>query len=351
MLPPMISGDNDKFATSEQTKPAEGPSLENDQQKSEETAQMRNDQGAVSPEDDDKVANAPAEESDKTTATEAESPIADDDNKTEKIEEQKTKMEKVEKGAQGSDTIKDVAIENEPDPPVDATNQGDEAGTQSVATTELENNVDGIVNQGPEPAVPTDETEEAKPEPQESPVPEDSPGPSPEEETGDSSQGKIEPSRDDTAAVPTQPEVEISKDEKPTFAQPVVDNDQKPAPVGASLPVPPADAGADAERVMQQFTSQLQRIEANFEAERKEMRQQHQTNIQHAIASKEQEMEQLLAKMKERDLKIRELKRTKEGNELRMDSLKREVEGIKQLLEQRYVCCLCRLVSISSEYA
>jgi len=95
------------------------------------------------------------------------------------------------------------------------------------------------------------------------------------------------------------------------------------------------NAGADAEQVMQQFTSQLQRIEANFEAERQEMAQQHTANIQQAIAAKVQEIEQLTAKMKEKDLQLRDMKRSKEGKELRMDSLMREVEGIKQLLEQR----------------
>ena len=110
-------------------------------------------------------------------------------------------------------------------------------------------------------------------------------------------------------------------------------NDERRSKEG--LPTLPVNAGADAEQVMQQFTSQLQSIEANFEAERQEMAQQHTANIQQAIAAKVQEIEQLTAKMKEKDLQLRDMKRSKEGKELRMDSLMREVEGIKQLLEQR----------------
>jgi len=104
------------------------------------------------------------------------------------------------------------------------------------------------------------------------------------------------------------------------------------------VPIPMAQNESDdavSDRVMEQFTAQLQRLEANFDAERKEMRKQHSHNITNAIAAKEREVEEAMAKMKEKDTKLRELRRIKEGNELRMDSLKREVDGIKELLKER----------------
>ena len=126
----------------------------------------------------------------------------------------------------------------------------------------------------------------------------------------------------------------FSTNQTPPVVQSVDGTPEQPK-ISANPPVPTAETGVESQRAMEQFTSQLKRIEENFEAERKEMNQQHQINIQQTIASKDQEKEQLLAKLREKDLKLRELKRTKEGNELRMDSLKREVEGIKKLLEER----------------
>ncbi|CAB9518759.1 GRIP domain [Seminavis robusta] len=98
----------------------------------------------------------------------------------------------------------------------------------------------------------------------------------------------------------------------------------------------PAPAGPDAELVKQQFAAQLQRLQASFEEERKEIKLEHQKNLDAALASKDQEMAQVQGKLKEKDTKVRELLRIKEGNELRLDSLKREVEGTKALLSQRH---------------
>ena len=153
----------------------------------------------------------------------------------------------------------------------------------------------------------------------------------------DPSEGKLEKPTGECARQPAadRPEVALSGEQTPPGVHPEVGPTPKQPKDLKEATVPPVEAGSDAQRVMEQFTSQLQRIEENFENERKEMKQQHETNIQQIIASKDQEMETLLSTVKEKDGKIRDLKRIKEGNELRMDSLKREVEGIKKLLEER----------------
>lgn len=106
----------------------------------------------------------------------------------------------------------------------------------------------------------------------------------------------------------------------------------------------------DSEDVKQQFTLQLQRLEENFQNERQELERQHAEALQQAVSSKKDELKQVRAELKEKDKKMREIHREKEGNELRMDSLQREMEGTKDLLQKRYVqllrnmlaSCVCR---------
>jgi hypothetical protein len=89
------------------------------------------------------------------------------------------------------------------------------------------------------------------------------------------------------------------------------------------------------EHVMQQFTAQLQRLQESFELERREMQAQSRLDMAEALASRDNQIAQVQERLNEKDKKVRELLRIKEGNELRMDSLKREVVGIKALLEEK----------------
>lgn len=92
---------------------------------------------------------------------------------------------------------------------------------------------------------------------------------------------------------------------------------------------------ADSEQVMEKFTLQLQRLEENFQIERQEMERQHTAALQHAIASKDEELKHVQQSLQEKDKKLCELSRIKEGGELKMDSLRREVEGTKELLQKK----------------
>ena len=89
------------------------------------------------------------------------------------------------------------------------------------------------------------------------------------------------------------------------------------------------------EKQMEQFKAQLQRLQESFELERQEIQEQSKRDFAAALAAKDIEIAQAQELLKEKDKKVRELLRIKEGNELRMDSLKREVVGIKALLEEK----------------
>ena len=92
---------------------------------------------------------------------------------------------------------------------------------------------------------------------------------------------------------------------------------------------------AVSEEVMEKFTLQLQRLEENFQIERQDMERQHALALQQAFAAKDDEVKQFQSQLKEKDKQVRELLRAKEGSELRMDSLQREVEGTKELLQKK----------------
>lgn len=139
-------------------------------------------------------------------------------------------------------------------------------------------------------------------------------------------------------STPEQPDTSNEEATEPGTTAHASDSQQQEGKVGnPTMPTlaPSAHAGLDSDRVMQQFTAQLQRLEVNFETERNELKLQHQRNMEQVMAAKEEEMNQMRDTLKEKDHNIRELKRIKEGNELRMDSLKREVQGIKELLQER----------------
>lgn len=153
-------------------------------------------------------------------------------------------------------------------------------------------------------------------------------------------QGKVQSTGDKVDMVSTPEQLGTGNKEatEPSNTAHASDIQQQEDKVGnPTMPpvAPSSPTGLVSDRVMQQFTAQLQRLEANFETERKELKLQHQRKIDQAMAAKEEEMNQVRDMLKAKDLNIRELKRIKEGNELRMDSLKREVQGIKKLLQER----------------
>lgn len=326
--PPVRSMDNEKSVIGD-SKPAESNVSEKQKQMPAETVPLMPDgQDGLSNIDDVKDVSTSAKEPIKNEEEEgAIARVGDVDTAGDK----ETTKQKVEERPPTNGTAKDiVALETEPDLSMKDGSSKDASGAQAVGVFGTETNVANIIDHAPEPIPPAEKAETKTVEaPLQVGPPQESPEPPGEKENG---AGKYASVPD-----PVQPADVPSNIQSPPVLQLVVDNTPEQPTESASPPFPPAeaDAGAEAQRVMEQFTSQLQRIEENFEAERKEMNQQHQINIQQTIASKEQEKEQLLGKMKEKDLKIRDLKRTKEGNELRMDSLKREVEGIKKLLEER----------------
>lgn len=321
LLPPMNSfyddNESNNISPSEQQKSVNNIQPETSQAKSKESPGTPKDQEAVSPEPASTDEAAPIESFSNAMSNDAVVDSSSVDGEiVAKDEGRELKTEDNVEAVQVDVKTKDN-FENE------------------TTKQEAEDMLGGTANQPPGWNEPTDESKEATPNSQEFPVVEDSK----EEPAGpDKNVARSDPAisksnKDGAVAVVGTPETETSKVKiKPVPEAAVVDDRQHST---SSLHVAPSNGGADAERVMQQFTAQLQRIEAGFEDERKETRQKHQSEINNTICAKEKEMEQLLAKMKEKDLKVRDLKRTKEGNELRMDSLKREVEGIKELLKQR----------------
>jgi hypothetical protein len=95
---------------------------------------------------------------------------------------------------------------------------------------------------------------------------------------------------------------------------------------------------------LENFSRQMQRVEANYQEERKSMEQEHARQIEEIQASlnhdaceaARQDLEKhLLAQMEEKDEQLHEIGRSNEGYRLKLDVLKREVEGTQQLLEAR----------------
>jgi hypothetical protein len=95
---------------------------------------------------------------------------------------------------------------------------------------------------------------------------------------------------------------------------------------------------------LENFSRQMQRVEANYQEERKSMEQEHAQQIEEIHASLNHDAceaarkdleKRLLAQMEEKDEQLHEIGRSNEGYRLKLDVLKREVEGTQQLLEAR----------------
>jgi chromosome segregation ATPase len=95
---------------------------------------------------------------------------------------------------------------------------------------------------------------------------------------------------------------------------------------------------------LEKFSHQMQRVEANYQEERKFMEQEHALQIEKIQASlnhkacfaAQRELEKrLMAEMEEKDEQLHEIGRSNEGYRLKLDVLKREVQGTQQLLEAR----------------
>jgi hypothetical protein len=95
---------------------------------------------------------------------------------------------------------------------------------------------------------------------------------------------------------------------------------------------------------LENFSRQMQRVEANYQEERKSMEQEHARQIEEiqesfnhdaCEASRKDLEKRLLAQMEEKDEQLHDIGRSNEGYRLKLDVLKREVEGTQQLLEAR----------------
>ncbi|GKY92859.1 hypothetical protein MPSEU_000255300 [Mayamaea pseudoterrestris] len=96
--------------------------------------------------------------------------------------------------------------------------------------------------------------------------------------------------------------------------------------------------------ILENFSQQLQRLEENFAAERKELMQQHAIQVEQLKASfthdecqahrasMEEEYKQQMQTLDER---LHNIARKNEGYRLKIDMLQREVDGTKKLLEER----------------
>lgn len=106
----------------------------------------------------------------------------------------------------------------------------------------------------------------------------------------------------------------------------------------------PAKAPVVSDGLMENFSHQMQRVEENYQDERKLMEQEHARQIEEIRASlnheaceaARRELEvRLLAQVEEKEEQIHEIYRVNEGYRLKLDVLKREVQGTQQLLEAR----------------
>jgi hypothetical protein len=98
------------------------------------------------------------------------------------------------------------------------------------------------------------------------------------------------------------------------------------------------------DNVMENFSRQMQRVEANHQEEQKLLEQEHARQIKElkvslnhdACERARRELEEHLAsQVQEREKRLSELVRLNEGQRLKLDVLKREVEGRQQLLEAK----------------
>lgn len=117
-----------------------------------------------------------------------------------------------------------------------------------------------------------------------------------------------------------------------------------PVATGISIPSSPAPTLNDipmSDRMMEQFSEQMKRVEENHLAEMMEMESQHalalaqaQESVDHTSCEAfRQELEdRLQAQIREKDDALHELMRVNEGYQLKMDVLKREVQGTQVLL-------------------
>ncbi len=127
----------------------------------------------------------------------------------------------------------------------------------------------------------------------------------------------------------------------------------KPAPSERALPdssVPLSNdqlAQSDnslADRLLEQFSQQMQRLDENHQAELRERDQQHALELEKALASlshdkceeqRRQMEERLLETLRQKDEQLMELLKTNEGHKLKIDVLKRELEGTRELLAEK----------------
>jgi GRIP domain len=103
------------------------------------------------------------------------------------------------------------------------------------------------------------------------------------------------------------------------------------------------DGGAISDAVLEQFTRQLERLEANHNAEREQTILEHTKKLETLRQSMQNELDTQKKRWNEehqtivnaKDDQIKDLLRKSEGMRLRIDTLKREVEGYTKLLEAK----------------
>lgn len=129
-----------------------------------------------------------------------------------------------------------------------------------------------------------------------------------------------------------------------TENSPVICRDPLPETQAVETSSPEATPSASAENLLEQFTMQLKRLEENHQIEMMETERRHaqeiesiRSSINHGEcdATRIQLEERLMAQIREKEEKLRDVIQRNEGYQLKLDVLKREVEGTQALLEAK----------------
>jgi DNA repair exonuclease SbcCD ATPase subunit len=106
------------------------------------------------------------------------------------------------------------------------------------------------------------------------------------------------------------------------------------------------DSGADMipASVLDAYTAQMQRMQDYHDSELQELKQQHEDQLQKTLASFNHEKcaaerdglsERFMGKLRQKEEQLQEMMRINEGMKLKVDGLKRELDGTKEVLKEK----------------